>query len=89
MWFVNLPRWVVIIIYIEYIPVIIMLIPMRIIEKLDQENNDIVINSSPIRLIDGGRAKLARLAISHHVAIRGKTIWRPRAIIIVRLWMRS
>lgn len=74
MWLVSFPRWVVIIIYIEYMPVIIMLIPMRIIERLDQENSDIVINSSPIRLIDGGRARLAKLAISHQVAISGKII---------------
>lgn len=89
MWLVNFPRCVVIIMYIEYIPVIIMLIPMRIIEKLDQENSDIVINSSPIRLIDGGRAKLAKLATSHKVAISGKIICRPRAMIMVRLWIRS
>lgn len=84
-WLVSLPRCVVMIMYIEYIPVMIMLIPMRIIEKLDQENSDIVMNNSPIRLIDGGRAKLARLATSHQVAISGKIIWRPRAIIMVRL----
>lgn len=63
-----------IIIYIEYIPVIIMFAPMRMIEKLDQENNEIVIYSSPIRLIDGGRARLARLAINQHAAISGKII---------------
>ena len=66
-----------------------MLIPIRIMEELDQEKSDIVINNSPIRLIDGGRARLARLAISHEVAISGKIICRPRAMIIVRLWMRS
>lgn len=52
----------------------IMLIPMRIIEKLDQENSDIVINNSPMRLIDGGRARFAKLATSHQVAMSGKTI---------------
>jgi len=66
-----------------------MLIPIRIMVKFDQENNDMVMNNSPIRLIEGGRARLARLAISHHVAISGKTIWSPRAMIIVRLWIRS
>lgn len=55
-------------------PVIIILIPIRIIEKLDQENSDMVINSSPMRLIDGGRARLARLATSQQVAMSGKTI---------------
>lgn len=71
---VSFPRWVVIIIYIEYMPVIIILIPIRIIEKLDQEKSNITINNSPIRLIDGGRAKLARDTISHQVAISGKII---------------
>lgn len=66
-----------------------MLTPIRIIEKLDQENSDMVINSSPMRLIDGGRARLARLATNQQVAISGKIIWSPRAIIIVRLWIRS
>lgn len=75
--------------YIEYIAVITILIPMRIIEKLDQENNDMVMNNSPIRLIEGGKARLARLASSHSVAIRGKIVCRPRAMIIVRLWIRS
>lgn len=59
--------------------------PMRMIEKFDQEKSDMVMNSSPIRLIDGGRARLVRLAINHHVAMRGKIICSPRAIIIVRL----
>lgn len=62
-----------------------MLVPRRIIDVLDQENSEIVIISSPIRLIVGGRARLARLAIIHQVAIRGKIICRPRAMIIVRL----
>ena len=73
-WLVSVPRWVLIIMYTEYTPVIIMLIPIRIMVKFDQENNDMVMNNSPIRLIEGGRARLARLAISHHVAISGKTI---------------
>ena len=49
-WLVSLPRWVIIIMYIEYIPVIIMLIPMRIMVKFDQENNDMVINLSLIHI---------------------------------------
>lgn len=63
----------------------IMFMPIRIIEGFDQENIDIIINNSPIRLISGGRARLARLAMSHHVAMSGKIICRPRAMIIVRL----
>lgn len=66
-----------------------MLAPNRIIDGFDQENRETVIISSPIRLIVGGRARLARLAMIHHVAIRGKIACSPRAMIIVRLWMRS
>lgn len=51
-----------------------MLTPIRIIEKLDQENSDMVINSSPMRLIDGGRARLARLATNQQVAMSGKIV---------------
>lgn len=78
-----------IIICIEYMVVIMIFMPMRMMEGLDQENIDMTINSSPMRLINGGRARLARLAISHHVAINGKIICRPRAMIMVRLWVRS
>lgn len=63
--------------------------PVRISVHIDQLNNDVIIISSPIRLGRGGSAKLARLAINHHVAIRGRTVWRPRAKSIVRLCVRS
>lgn len=66
-----------------------MFVPSRMMDGFDQENMEVVIISSPIKLIVGGRARLARLAKIHHVAIRGNTICSPRAIIIVRLWMRS
>lgn len=59
------------------------------IVMLDQENVDITTNSSPIKLIVGGRARLVRLARSHQVAINGRNVCRPRAKIIVRLWIRS
>lgn len=55
----------------------------------DQLNKEVMIMSSPIRLGSGGRAKLARLAINHQQVIRGRTIWRPRARSMVRLWVRS
>lgn len=77
------------IMYIEYRAVMIMLVPVRRIEGLDQLNKDVMIMSSPIRLIDGGSARLARLARNHHVAIRGKIICKPRARVIVRLCVRS
>lgn len=59
--------------------------PIRIIVILDHEKVDMTTNNSPIRLIVGGRARLVRLARSHHVAISGKNVCKPRAKIIVRL----
>lgn len=61
-------------IYREYRAVITMLIPMRIIDSEDHENVDITTNSSPIKLIEGGRARLVRLASSHQAAIRGSIV---------------
>ena len=37
----------------------------------------------------GGKARFVRLASSHQVAISGRKTCRPRARIMVRLWMRS
>lgn len=55
----------------------------------NRENKEIVIIGSPITLVVGGWAKLTKLFLFHNVAIRGNTICTPRAMIIVRLWMRS
>lgn len=55
----------------------------------DQLNREEIIISSPIRLGSGGRARLARLAMNHHVVIRGRAICRPRARTSVRLCVRS
>lgn len=55
----------------------------------DQLNSVVIIISSPIRFGSGGSARLARLAINHHTAVSGKIICRPRARIMVRLWVRS
>ncbi len=57
--------------YREYRAVITIFTPIRIIVMLDHEKVDITTNSSPIKLIVGGRAKLVRLASSHQVAFRG------------------
>lgn len=51
----------------------------------DQLNKDVMMISSPIRLGRGGKARLARLAMNHHVVIRGKIICSPRANTMVRL----
>lgn len=75
--------------YREYRAVMTILVPMRAMDIEDHENVAITTNSSPIRLIDGGKARLVRLASSHQAAIRGKMVCSPRARIIVRLWMRS
>ena len=66
-----------------------MLAPNRIMEKCDHENDEMITVSSPRRLIVGGKARLARLASSHHVHINGRISCSPRAKIIVRLWIRS
>lgn len=50
---------------------------------LDHENVAITTNSSPIKLIVGGRAKLVKLARSHQAAINGKSVCNPCASIIV------
>lgn len=55
----------------------------------DQLNSDTIIISSPMRFGSGGSARLARLAINHHVAMRGSATCRPRASAIVRLCVRS
>lgn len=60
-------------------------IPNRMIDKLDQENRETVMKSSPTRLIDGGRARFVRLARNQNSAMSGKAVCSPRAIIIVRL----
>ena len=84
-WWVCLPRCVVISMYREYKAVITIFAPIRIILMLDHEKVDITTNSSLIRLIVGGRARLVKLAKSHQVAISGRNVCRPRARIIVQL----
>lgn len=80
-----LPRCVVISMYRVYRAVMIMLDPIRMIVILDHENEAITTNSSPIRLIEGGNARLVRPASSHHAAIKGRRVCRPRASVMVRL----
>ena len=65
------------------------LVPIRIMVMFDHEKEAITTNSSPIRLIVGGKARFARLASNHQAAIRGRIVCRPRARIIVRLCTRS
>lgn len=58
-------------------------------EKFDQEKDEMITVSSPRRLIVGGKARLAKLANSHQANIKGRIVCKPRARIIVRLWIRS
>jgi len=75
--------------YNEYPAVIRVPKPVNAIDQYDQLNIDVIIISSPIRFGSGGSAKLARLAINHQAAIKGRIICRPRASRRVRLWVRS
>ena len=63
----------------------IILAPIKRIVILDHENVAITTNSSPIRLIVGGRARLVNPANSHQAAISGRSVCKPRARIMVRL----
>lgn len=60
-------------------------VPVKRIDHEDQLYIVTITISSPTRLGSGGRAKLARVAINHHVPMRGRTNWAPRIKIIVRL----
>lgn len=63
--------------------------PVKIRVHQDQLKREVMIINSPMRLGSGGRARFAKLAMNHQVVINGRTICRPRARIIVRLWVRS
>lgn len=63
--------------------------PVRMSVSEDQLKSAITIVSSAMRLIVGGRAMFARLARSHHVAMRGRRGCKPRANRRIRLWVRS
>lgn len=59
--------------------------PNRVMEKLDHEKEATITFNSPSKLIVGGRARLVRLAISHHIHMSGRAVCKPRASIMVRL----
>jgi hypothetical protein len=60
-----------------YKAVMSVLAPIRRMVKLDHENEEVMIISSPIRLIVGGSARLVKLAVSHHRSINGSIVCRP------------
>jgi hypothetical protein len=72
--------------YRVYKAVMSVLVPVRRMVKLDHENEEVKIISSPIRLIVGGSVRLVKLAVSHHRAISGSIVCRPRVKSMVRLW---
>lgn len=84
-----MPRWVISSINKVYEAVSKVAIPVRIIVKEDQLNRVIMMVSSAIRLVVGGRAMLVRFASNHQVAMRGKRGWRPRVRRRIRLCVRS
>lgn len=55
----------------------------------DQLNRAVIMVSSAMRLVVGGRAMFVRLASSHQVAIRGRRGCRPRVSKRIRLCVRS
>lgn len=65
------------------------LVPSKMMEKFDQEKDEVNTSSSPKKLMDGGIARLARMAKIHQVHVNGRMVCNPRAKIIIRLLMRS
>lgn len=64
-------------------------VPVRMMVGEDQLKREIMIVSSAIRLVVGGKAMLVMLASSHHVDIRGRRGCRPRVSMRMRLCVRS
>ena len=58
-------------------------------EKFDHENDATIIISSPRRLIDGVKAKLAKLASSYQIYINGRMSCSPWERIMAWVWMHS
>lgn len=89
MWGDGIPRWVVVNINRVYEAVSRVAVPVNRIVGLDQLNSAIMMFSSAIRFVVGGRAMFVRLASNHQVAIRGSRGCNPWARRRVRLWVRS
>lgn len=89
MWVGRTPRWVASSINRVYVAVNRVAVPVRMIVREDQLNRAVIMVSSAIRFVVGGRAMFERLASSHHVAMRGKRGWRPRVRRRIRLCVRS
>lgn len=59
------------------------------IVKADQLNKVIIMVSSAMRFVVGGRAMFVRLASNHQVAMSGRRGCRPRVSSRIRLCVRS
>lgn len=89
MWVGSVPRWVISSMNRVYEAVSRVAAPVRMMVGVDQLNSAVIMVSSAIRLVVGGRAMFVRLASSHQVAIRGRRGCRPRVRRRIRLWVRS
>lgn len=85
----RVPRWVVVSINRVYEAVSSVAVPVRRMVGGDQLNSAIMMLSSAIRFVVGGRAMFVRLARSHQVAIRGRRGWSPWVRRRIRLCVRS
>ena len=83
------PRWVISSINRVYDAVNRVAIPVRIIVRVDQLNRVIIMVSSAMRFVVGGRAMFVKLANSHQVAMSGNRGCRPRVSSRIRLCVRS
>ena len=83
------PRWVTSSMNKVYDAVSRVAIPVRMIVRADQLNRVIMMVSSAIRFVVGGRAMFVKLASSHQVAMSGSRGWRPRVSSRIRLCVRS
>lgn len=61
------------------------LIPVRMVVKVDQEKVERIMYSSLTRLIVKARARLVRLDNSHQTIISGRMVCSPRARIMVHV----
>lgn len=73
----------------EYVAVINIEIPNRMIVIGHQLNRDVAIRSSPVKLMLGGVAIFIRLVSSHQDVSMGRMLWKPRVRIMIRVLVRS
>lgn len=89
MWGDRGPRWVVVSMNRVYRAVSRVAGPVRRMVGGDQLKSAIMMVSSAIRFVEGGRAMFVRLASNHQVAMRGRRGCRPWVRNRIRLCVRS